>query len=141
MTNSGSISREIGHVTDIMATLVEVSGAVHPKTYKDQPIQPLEGRSLLPIIQGAVNQPLRPLFWEHEGNRAVRLGSWKLVARNKTNWELYDIEKDRTERTDLASANPERVNEMSELYEAWAKRCNVVSPDQLPPEKRIPVAK
>lgn len=138
--NHGSISSEIGHVTDIMATLVEVAGAAHPDTYKGHSIQPLEGRSLMPILEGLTNQAPLPVFWEHEGNRAVRMGKWKLVARYKADWELYDVDKDRTESTDLASVFPERANEMSVLYTAWAKRCNVVPPDQLPPERRIPAA-
>ena len=73
-----------------------------------------------------------PIFWEHEGNRAVRLGHWKLVAREKKDWELYDVESDRTEQKNLAEAQPDRVKAMAAMYDAWAKRCNVVPPEELP---------
>ena len=139
--NRGSISREIGHVTDIMATLVDVSGAHHPSNYKGHSVQALEGVSLTPILSGAVNQSHHPLFWEHEGNRAVRLGKWKLVARYKQDWELYDTEADRTESSNLAAKYPEKVKEMTALYEKWAERCHVVPPDKLPPERKIMATK
>lgn len=67
-----------------------------------------------------------PLFWEHEGNRAVRQGKWKLVARAQGKWELYDLEADRTELKDLAAADPARVASLAEFYDAWAKRCQVL---------------
>ncbi|HUC84911.1 MAG TPA: hypothetical protein VL970_06950, partial [Candidatus Acidoferrales bacterium] len=76
-------------------------------------------------------------FWEHEGNRAVRLGQWKLVSRYPGAWELYDMKADRTELNNLAGTRPEKVKELSELYDEWAKRCNVVPPDQLPKPKEI----
>lgn len=134
--NKGAITRNLGHVTDIMATLVDVSGAKHPDHYEGQPIQPLEGVSLLPIFEGKTNSH-PAIFWEHEGNRAVRLRQWKLVARQGQPWELYDTGADRTEQNNLAATHSEKVKEMSELYEGWAKRCNVVPFDSLPPEKRI----
>jgi len=67
----------------------------------------------------------RVLFWEHEGNRAVRQGKWKLVSKHPGGWELYDLEADRTELHDLSAANPDKVKELSALYDAWAKRSNV----------------
>ena len=65
------------------------------------------------------------IYWEHEGNRAVRRGDWKLVAKHKGPWELYDLSKDRTERNDLAKTNPEMVTELTKLYEAYAARTSV----------------
>lgn len=130
--NTGTISRELGHVTDIMATLVDVAGAKHPTTYDGHSIQPLEGSSLLPIFEGKPRLHPTPIFWEHEGNRAVRLQQWKLVAHKGRAWELYDVQTDRTEQKDLAATHKEKVKELSDLYDAWAKRCNVVPFDQLP---------
>ena len=66
------------------------------------------------------------LFWEHSGNKAVRAGKWKLVSRNRGVWELYDLQKDRTELTDLAGKNPAKVEELKAKYEAWAKRSGVL---------------
>ena len=70
--------------------------------------------------------PERPIFWEHEGNRAVRLGRWKLVARARGDWELYDMEADRTELHDLAAERPQLVRELAERWDLWAVRARVV---------------
>ena len=65
------------------------------------------------------------LYWEHEGNRAVRRGRWKLVAEHDGSWELYDLETDRTELDDLADREPETRDELVEMYDAWADRVGV----------------
>jgi arylsulfatase len=135
--NRSTISRQIGHVTDIMATLVDVAGAKYPALFNGHPTQALEGQSLLPIFEGKARPHPAPIFWEHEGNRAVRLGEWKLVARHREAWELYNVEEDRTEQKNLAASQPEKVKELSALYDAWAKRCNVVPPEQLPRIRQI----
>ena len=71
------------------------------------------------------------MFWEHEGNSAVRIGKWKLVRRHPRDWELYDLDADRTELHDLAANEPQRVKEMAAQYEAWAKRCGVLDRDKV----------
>lgn len=135
--NSGAVSTQPAHVTDIMATVVDVAALKHPDHYQGRSVLPLEGRSLLPIFQGKLRTDSSPMFWEHEGNRAIRSGRWKLVARHGRDWELYDVEADRTEQNNLAAANHEKIKDMATLYNAWAKRCNVILPEQLPPERPI----
>ncbi|HEX4263426.1 MAG TPA: arylsulfatase [Verrucomicrobiae bacterium] len=135
--NTATLSGQLGHVTDIMATLVDIAGAKHPANYEGQPIQPLEGSSLLPIFEGKNRPRTTPIFWEHEGNRAVRLEQWKLVARQRQSWELYDVVADRTEQNNLAASHPDKVKELSDFYDAWAKRCQVVPFDTLPRERPI----
>ena len=77
-------------------------------------------------------QPQRPpMFWEHEGNAAVRIGKWKLVREYPKDWELYDMEADRTELNDLAAQEPGRVAAMKAQYEAWAQRCGVLPRDKV----------
>jgi len=65
------------------------------------------------------------IFWEHEGNRAVRAGEWKLVAKHNRPWELYKVSQDRVEAHDLANQEPSKRDELIALYEGYAKRCLV----------------
>lgn len=122
----GALRPQPGHLVDIMATLVDVSGATYPTEFKSKPIPPMEGRSLAPAF---ANKPIErdALFWEHEGNAAIRVGDWKLVRKGSGGpWELYDLKADRTELHDLAATQPERARELAAKWEAWAKRAQVV---------------
>jgi arylsulfatase A-like enzyme len=81
----------------------------------------MQGRRLVPAFRGKPSQR-EAIFWEHEGNRALRVGNWKLVAKGPRGpWELYDMEKDRTEMHDLANAQPKRVRTMAILWKSWAE--------------------
>jgi arylsulfatase len=120
----GRLCHEPGHLIDIMATWVDVAGAEYPMERQGQEVVAMEGRSLRPAFTGqALGE--RAIFWEHEGNRAVRKGRWKLVSKHPGGWELYDIAADRTEMHDLAAQHPEKVQELRSLYESWAARCGV----------------
>ncbi|UCH11801.1 MAG: arylsulfatase [Fidelibacterota bacterium] len=121
----GQIDHQGGHVIDLMATCCDLAGVPYPETYQGRDIHPLEGKSLLPILQGEQRQGHDALYWEHEGNRAVRRGRWKLVSVENGAWELYDLEADRTELHDLAGEQPELVKELLAMYNAWARRCGV----------------
>ena len=117
------------HVIDVLPTILHATGAAYPDRYKDQVIQPMEGVSLLPAFEGRELARPAPLFWEHEGNRAVRSGNWKLVSTYPEQWELYDMSADRVERNDLAASHPDIVNKLAAAWDAWAKRANVDSWD------------
>lgn len=120
------IVHQPAHILDVMKTCVEVAGIDYPTSYKGKQVKPLEGESLLPLIQGR-NQPIHDaLYWEHAGKRAVRKGKWKLVSINGGAWELYDMEKDRTELHNLKEEFPQKVRELEQSYKNWAKRCGVV---------------
>jgi len=116
--------RQPGHLIDIMATCVDVAGAKYPSEYKGNKITPAEGKSLVPAFDNKSTQR-EAIYWEHEGNRAVRQGKWKLVSRHPGGWELYDMEADRTELTNLAQKYPQKVVQLKALYESWAARCGV----------------
>jgi arylsulfatase len=95
----------------------------------------MEGVSLRPALAGRALVRTQPLFWEHEGNRAVRSGKWKLVSAYPTAWELYDMTADRVEGNDLAASRPDLVRTLSTAWDAWAARANVdpwTGPARLP---------
>jgi arylsulfatase A-like enzyme len=129
------LAHQPAHVIDLLPTILEATGAAYPGKYKGQAIQPMEGVSLRPALEGHALARKRPLFWEHEGNRAVRSGKWKLVSTFPDQWQLYDMSADRVERNDRAAARPDIVKRLGAEWEAWAKRANVDSwegPRRLP---------
>jgi arylsulfatase A-like enzyme len=123
-SGTGDLTREIAHAIDVAATCYDAAGVPYPQVHEGHRIKPLEGTSLLPALLGK-EMPLRPLFFEHEGNRAVRFGKWKLVAGAGGAWELYDMNADRTELKNLAEQNASVVEKMAALYEEWAARVGV----------------
>mgnify|MGYP001158308214 CR=1 FL=1 len=122
---AGSINHSIGHVIDVMATCLDAADADYPSEYNDHAITPMQGQSLLPAFSNASIERERPIMWEHEGNRAVRIGDWKLVNRHPRGWELYNMREDRTELNDLAEKDPKRVDAMEQIYKDWASRSEV----------------
>ncbi len=124
------IRKQPSHLIDIMATCIDIAELKYPEEYNGNKIPGYEGKSLVPAFG---NKPVERecIFWEHEGNRALRAGRWKLVSRtqefkvfsdaDENSWELYDMGNDRSETNNLAEKYPEKVKEMAELWEkeAW----------------------
>jgi len=115
-----------GHITDIMATCADVAHAIYPAVFKGHAIIPMQGKSLQPHFIGKSNDRGK-VYWEHEANIALRDGKWKLVAKteedhafNQDDFQLYDMDADPTEMTNLSSVHPERVKKMYEDWERWA---------------------
>jgi arylsulfatase A-like enzyme len=92
----------------------------------ERTMTPLEGHSFYGAITNNGWVRPAPIFWEHEGNRAVRLSDWKLVSEGNTTWELYDMKKDRTELHDLAGDRQEITTRMIKMYEDWAERAGAL---------------
>ena len=95
----------------------------------------MEGESLLPVFTQDQKRE-RTLFWEHEGNRAVRKGDYKLVAMHNTPWELYDMSKDRSELKDLSSSMPKKTEGLRAAWESWAKRVGAKPWDEVNVKKK-----
>ncbi|MEI6589412.1 MAG: arylsulfatase [Verrucomicrobiota bacterium] len=122
----GELRLEPGHLIDIMPTCVEISGAHYPQSYKGNLILPMEGKSLMAAFK---NEPFEreAIYWEHEGNAAVRVGDWKLVRYHRDgDWELYNMKVDRTELNNLSYTEPQRVKDLEKLWTAWAYRTHVL---------------
>ena len=130
IAEKGAIRHAPGYLPDIMATILDVTGTPYPSSYDGNAIEPLEGQSLKPTFDHD-HIDRKPMFWEHEGNSAVRIGQWKLVREHPKDWELYDMHADRTELNDLAGAHPDRVADMAAQYDAWARRCGVIPRDRI----------
>jgi arylsulfatase len=109
----GELRNEPVHFIDVLPTIVELTGAKLPATVDGEPVPPRPGKSLVPAFakEGALEREC--LWWLHEGNRAIRVGNWKLVAAKDQPWELYDLSADRSELHDLAAAHPDRVRELA----------------------------
>jgi arylsulfatase len=123
----GKFYREYGQLVDIMSTCIDLAGATYPKERNGVEVTPQQGISLKPALEGKSLQRTVPLFWEHEGNRAIRDGKWKLVAKGpQGDWELYNIETDRSEMHNLATQNPQLAERLSKQWNDWAIRANVL---------------
>jgi arylsulfatase len=116
----GELRHEPAHVIDLTPTILELAGVTKPTEWDGRPIPASPGRSLVPTLarDGADRHDF--LWWLHEGNRAIRVGDWKLVAVKKMPWELYDMKVDRTETTNLAEREPARARELEELWTRYA---------------------
>ncbi len=121
---NGSFVRQYAYLPDFMATCVELAGARYPDH-----IPACEGASMVPLLRGS-EEPIHqtPIFWEHEGNAAVRFGKWKLVREYRKPWELYDLDTDRSEMNDLAEREPVECDRLVQLWTAWAKENRVAFP-------------
>ena len=122
----GSFSNRIGHVMDFMATIVELSKAKYPSTYKGNAIKPLQGKSFAPAFVSKNTEGHEAIFNEHFGAKYVRHEGWKLVAHPRESWHLYKIDDDETELNDLSKQHPDIVQMLDEMWQEWAKQNHVL---------------
>jgi arylsulfatase len=121
----GDITRQRGHVVDIMATCLELGETTYPDQFKGKKIRTNEGISLVPILSGKAMDQERTYYFNHNGTHAVIKGNWKIVRERKGEWELYNLLTDKTEMTDLAGKMPEKVKHLSRLWEARFTDSNI----------------
>tara|TARA_R110002096_G_scaffold316010_10_gene510351 strand:+ start:528 stop:2117 length:1590 start_codon:yes stop_codon:yes gene_type:complete len=120
-TEPGSLTGQVGHLIDFMATAIDVAGTEYPEAWPEIELEPLQGKSLVPIFEGKTRDPHDELYFQFSTNRALRQGDWKLVSHRRGKWELYNLAEDGTEMNDLADENPERVSTMAARWEELAK--------------------
>jgi arylsulfatase len=118
----GRIVDEVAHVIDVTPTLLDAAGVDHPARFSGQPVLLMDGKSLLPVLEGERRRAHDALFWKWAHGRAVRRDRWKLAAVDQGPWELYDIEEDGTELNDLAAKHPEVVRQLEILWQTWDSR-------------------
>ena len=131
LVKAGSINQHPAHIIDLMPTFLDIAGVSLPSQRNGESIIEVQGQSLVPLLKKTSHQQdARALFWEHEGNRAVRLDNWKLVSvRSNDRWELYDLSNDPTETKDLSEKFPLKVEELEERWNIWAENHQVLPLD------------
>jgi arylsulfatase A-like enzyme len=122
---AGQIISEPLHIMDLLPACLDLAGAEYPATYQSRSLDSPDGISFLPLLKGAEQDRDRVFHWEHQGNRAVRRGHWKLVALHSRDWELYNLHEDPYEQKNLAGENSEKLSELAALYEGWAEEHGV----------------
>ena len=120
-----ALEKQPAHLVDVMATAVDLAGAQYPREFQGRAIEPMQGVSLQPALVGKALARTEPIFWEHEGNKAVRDGKWKLVMRHRQPWQLFDMEADRTEQHDLIEQHRDLAAKLEAAWDAWAQRAFV----------------
>jgi arylsulfatase len=123
-TAPGTVTHAPGYLTDVVPTVLELAGVSYPSHRDGRALTPLAGHSLVPVFATGTRTAPETFFWEQYGNKAVRRGSWKAVQAAEDEaagqWELYNLERDPTELENVASANPDRLAELTAAWRQWA---------------------
>ena len=134
--HAGEIRTEPGHLIDLLATCLDAAKGTYPKEHLGKATTPVQGKSLLPVFQGAGRTRHDSLYFLFNNNRAIRQGDWKAVSARGGRWELYNLTKDRSELNDLSTIHPDRLDQLKTLWHKVAKDV-----DQAPKRMRKPVGK
>lgn len=133
----GEVRHDPGHVIDLVPTILDAAGGKPPAAWDGKPVPPAPGKSLLPAFAKDWTVTHDSLWWLHEGNRALRVGDWKVVAAGKDSpWELYDLRADRSETKDLAREKPDKVRELVALWQKQTDEYFDLSARDAPPEQK-----
>ncbi len=131
----GELRHTPSHVIDIPLTILELAGGTWPTEFEGRPLPPTPGKSLVPTFAKNVQALHEHLWWFHEGNRAIRIGDWKLASVADGPWELYDLKADRSETKNLASDHPDRVRELEAAWNRLAEEFRALATKDLPPDE------
>ena len=122
----GKITHEPVHIVDMLPTLLAMAETSYPSTYQGHTLPPLTGTDFMPLVHGGKQASDKTMFFEHNGNRAVRVGNLKAVQLHKKSWELYDLSSDPTELNNLAETQPDNLRRMQSAYSQWARSNGVL---------------
>ena len=120
-----TINRGVAHVMDVMPTCLELSGASYPDSINGQKAVMLVGESLMPLLTGDAESIHDTMYWEHQQGRAIRVGDWKMSALPGKAWELFNMAEDHTETNNLSAQYPEKVIELNQAWNRWAKTLDI----------------
>ncbi len=113
------------HITDVLPTLMDVTGAAYPDSFGGKQHPPLPGRSFAKVLTEGETLPPKTLYFSLFNNMAIVDNGWRLVTAYDQQWQLYDLTNDRTETRDVAGSHPERLQEMLELQNSFEQRSEV----------------
>jgi arylsulfatase len=137
ITAKGELRHAPGHVIDFVPTILEVAGGKWPEKVDGKPVPPAPGKSLVPVFARDGTPTHESIWWLHEGNRALRVGNWKIVAAGRdTAWELYDLSSDRSETKNLAADRPEKVKELAALWTKQFEEFSALALKDAPPDQK-----
>lgn len=113
----GALRTTPAHVIDFVPTVLDILKIDDAAgSFSDgAPARP--GKSLRSTFEQNAQIGRDYIWWLHEGNRALRMGDWKLVAAKGDPWELYDLSQDRAETRNVASQYPDRVEQMTKQWQ------------------------
>ena len=142
--DAGAIRSQYVHVVDLAPTMLEAAGARFRDVVDGRPQIPVVGRSIVPTVLSArAPAPRATQFFELWGNRAITSGRWRAVSMHdagtdfsRDRWQLFDIQVDPTESTDLAARNPARLAEMQRLWQQEAEKYGGLPLREAPPNRQ-----
>lgn len=104
--------------SDYLPTILEALQMKYPSN------RPVDGISLMPVIEGKVQQRKKPIGFQSDKQQAWITEQYKLYTPDAgKNWELYDLLNDPAEKENLSKKFPQKVNSLKQSLEAWIKSC------------------
>ena len=124
----GELVHSVGHIIDFMPTFLELAEVAYPERFNGRHPHPLDGQSLVPLLLNGKRMEHSALFWRVPQHRVLRSGKWKIISGDQDSpWELFNLEEDGAETTNLASRHPSLVKQLSSQWEQWIKSCSTVT--------------
>jgi len=137
----GQVRNQYHHSTDIVPTILDVCGLKMPTVYRGVKQYPLSGVSMRYSFDAKADAPTKKKrqYYAMLGTRGMWEKGWKAVALHapltgkghfdKDQWQLYHVDKDRSESTDLGAKYPAKLKALIKAWFDEAKKNNVLPLD------------